>query len=325
MIVVVTITIFICQYYSENLKFLNTLLCEYCCKQKMIANSFLVCSLLLLLATSTVRPASITPNATSELDDSDAQYEDSADNEDEIENTVESLIMQQNICMCQNEGVCSPFNKRCTCKPGFTGMYCEARMNDGQDEELASRQCGHLLDRQIEYSRCAECTCERGILTCIGLAVVECNNLPRTASTALHLRGRQGRPSSSLSTNDFLRLKGSRITTTLRLIAEIEALAYQAYIEMHGDMPFVLHDLDDERLGDEIDRWLQAHVRSVQRSTTVLIALSSNKRLVGLQFRRIAKTSSSSHSSAAGLRSSSHSITIALVLIMPCLIFQMIS
>ena len=241
---------------------------------------------LMLHSVSLVYSASIDFNTRSTEHDDIVQYY----NEDDIDDIVESLVELQNPCMCQNRGVCTPFNNQCTCEIGYTGMYCEVRMSD-QDEV---HRCGHLFNGQVEHTRCAECTCDRGILTCVGLAVTECDNLPRT---------------SRLSTLDFMRMKGSRIHTLFKLVVEVEALAYQSYIEMHSDLRFIKRDIDSD---SDIDTDNEKH------NSTVLIALTSNKRLVGLHFKQIlsgnALRSASMHDSvqnyqtAAGARFASSSV-----------------
>ena len=257
--------------------------------------------LLMLHLASRVYSTPIVLNTPEHDNDDISEY----DNEENIDDIVESLVELQNPCMCQNRGVCTPFNNQCTCEAGYTGMYCEVRMSDQDD----AHRCGHLFNGQVEHTRCAECTCDRGILTCVGLAVTECDNLPRT---------------SRLSTLDFMRMKGSRIHTLLKLVVEVETLAYQSYIEMHSDMRFIKRDIDSDDTGDD-------DADNERQNSTVLIALTSNKRLVGLHFKRILSTrnalgstsmhnSVQQHQTAAGARleSSSYLFSLFLLFLVRC-------
>ena len=177
-----------------------------------------------------------------------------------------------------------------------------ADTDDQYDDEYPNNHaeedgCGHLSDGKMEHTRCAECTCDRGILTCVGLAVTECPNLPHT---------------SPLSVLDFLHMRGSRISTLLKLVIEVERLAYQSYIEMHNDMRLMVRNIDsDDAMKDDIDRRIERrHTQGLdQKNSTVLVVLTSNKQMVGLHLKRILSTHASRSSNlpksvqkAAGIR-----------------------
>lgn len=169
-----------------------------------------------------------------------------------------SLDYQDTQCSCKNGGAC--VLDFCVCMPHFTGRQCEIDLR-GPKVALG---CGRLINGESEFVKCAKCTCEDQILTCISLSTMTCDRF---------------------SASEASRLKGTDLKDLLALMYNIETDAYSMYVREYLDQ-------DDYRV----------HVKSVEdisektktdskdSKQKELIVLKANHRIVSLYFPQKSQT-----------------------------------
>jgi hypothetical protein len=160
-------------------------------------------------------------------------------------------------CKCQNGGICVLDNDFCVCGPGFTGRHCEINLRSPK----AKLSCGHLLNGESEFIKCAKCTCNDQFLTCIAMATLTCDRF---------------------SSSDVSKLKGLDLKYLISLMVDIENDAYASYVNEFTNQKgykILVRDVQDIKDMSGLNA-----VNSADQITNRLVIFKENQRVINLYF-----------------------------------------
>jgi hypothetical protein len=166
-------------------------------------------------------------------------------------------------CECKNGGICALDNDFCVCKPGYTGRFCELRLDD------SSNSCGMLLNNEQEFLDCAKCKCEQNVLTCTAVKLDTCNF--NQFKKDLNI-------TRKINLNNITNLKKLSINQLIEMSELIEFYAYKYYINEYKnnqDYSVVYSSLSSDAK--------PVKIKSEQRKK-IIVYFSKNEKIAGLYF-----------------------------------------